>query len=159
MQEVRLRELRDGDLETVHRIESDIYPAPWSLNFFRLMAGMNPGLFLVAAVGDDVVGYTVGEVSTGRDGGKVGHVMNVAVDARYRHVGVGTALMDELERRFADMGAETAYLEVRESNLEAQRMYRRRGYVYLRKVEGYYGDEDGLVMTKALSRRDKAEPG
>jgi ribosomal-protein-alanine N-acetyltransferase len=81
---------------------------------------------------------------------RVGHVMNVAVDARHRNRGIGTQLMDELEARFRGLGAAAAYLEVRESNVEAQRLYSRRGYVYLRKAEGYYGDEDGLVMTKSL---------
>ena len=78
--------------------------------------------------------------------------MNVAVDSRHRDRGVGTMLMEELEARFLRLGATAAYLEVRESNVDAQRLYSRRGYVYLRKIEGYYGDEDGLVMTKTLDR-------
>ena len=150
MQGIRLRGLREGDLEAVHRIERSSYPKPWSMNFFRLMANMNPELFIVATVDEELVGYTVGEVDARRNGGKVGHVMNVAVDSRHRHRGVGTMLMEELEARFLRLGATAAYLEVRESNLDAQRLYSHRGYVYLRKVEGYYGDEDGLVMTKAL---------
>jgi ribosomal-protein-alanine N-acetyltransferase len=148
--EIRLREFREGDLEEVHRIERCSYPTPWSMNFFRLMANMNPELFIVATVDEELVGYTVGEVDTRRNGGKVGHVMNVAVDSRHRDRGVGTLLMEELEARFLRLGATVAYLEVRESNVDAQRLYSRRGYVNLRKVEGYYGDEDGLVMTKAL---------
>jgi ribosomal-protein-alanine N-acetyltransferase len=152
VQEIRLRGLREGDLETVHRIERSSYPAPWSMNFFRLMANMYPGLFIVATVDEELVGYTVGEVDTRRNGGKVGHVMNVAVDSRHRDRGVGTLLMEELEARFLRLGATATYLEVRESNVDAQRLYSRRGYVNLRKVEGYYGDEDGLVMTKALDR-------
>jgi len=147
--EIRLREFRDGDLEKVHRIERRSYPTPWSMNFFRLMANMNPELFLVATVDRGVVGYTVGELNE-RTNIRVGHVMNVAVDARHRNSGVGTMLMDELEARFHRFGATAAYLEVRESNLDAQRLYSRRGYVFLRKAEAYYGDEDGHVMTKAL---------
>jgi ribosomal-protein-alanine N-acetyltransferase len=150
VQEIRLRGHREGDLEAVHRIERSSYPKPWSMNFFRLMANMNPELFLVATVDEELVGYTVGEVDTRRNGVKVGHIMNVAVDSRHRHRGVGTLLMEELEARFLRLGATVAYLEVRESNVDAQRLYSRRGYVYLRKVEGYYGDEDGLIMTKAL---------
>ncbi len=149
MNEIVLRGLREGDLEDVHRIERSSYPTPWSMNFFRLMANMNPGLFIVATVDGDLVGYTVGELNA-RGDRRVGHVMNVAVDSRHRNRGIGTLLMDELEARLRGLGAEAAYLEVRESNLDAQRLYSRRGYVYLRKAERYYGDEDGLVMTKAL---------
>lgn len=151
MKMVRLRGLREEDLEEVHRIERSSYPTPWSMNFFRLMANMNPELFIVATVGQDLVGYTVGELDE-RMNVRVGHVMNVAVDARHRDRGIGTMLMEELEARFHRLGATAAYLEVRESNVDAQRLYTRRGYVYLRKVERYYGDEDGFVMTKALER-------
>jgi ribosomal-protein-alanine N-acetyltransferase len=147
--EIRLREFREGNLDEIHRIERSSYPKPWSMNFLRLMANMNPELFIVATVDRGVVGYTVGELNKGADI-RVGHVMNVAVDARHRNRGVGTILMDELESRFHRLGATAAYLEVRESNLDAQRLYSRRGYVFLRRAEGYYGDEDGLVMTKAL---------
>lgn len=150
MREATLREFRMGDLDKVHMIERASYPLPWSLNFFRLMANMNPGLFLVAVLGDEVVGYTVGEVESRGKGRKAGHVMNIAVEAYHREKGVGTTLLDELEARFMERGVNMAYLEVRESNLEAQRLYRNRGYMYLRKVDAYYGDEDGLVMTKAL---------
>jgi ribosomal-protein-alanine N-acetyltransferase len=150
VQEIRLRGLREGDLEAIHRIERGSYPTPWSMNFFRLMSNMNPGLFIVATVGEELVGYTVGELNARGNGRKVGHVMNVAVDSRHRHRGVGTMLMDELEARFLRLGASAAYLEVRESNVDARRLYSRRGYVYLRKVEGYYGDEDGFVLTKPL---------
>ncbi len=152
MQEIRLRGLREGDLEAIHWIERSSYPTPWSMNFFRLMANMNPELFIVATIGEKLVGYTVGELNGRGNGRKVGHVMNVAVDSRHRDRGVGTMLMDELEARFLRLGVKAAYLEVRESNVDAQRLYSRRGYVYLRKVEGYYGDEDGLVMTKPLGQ-------
>jgi len=152
VQGVKIRELREGDLEEIRRIERASYPTPWSMNFFRLMANMNPELFIVATVEEELVGYTVGEVDARGNGKKVGHVMNVAVDPRHRHRGVGTMLLDELEVRFLRLGATAAYLEVRESNVDAQRIYSRRGYVYLRKVEGYYRDEDGLVMTKPLDQ-------
>jgi ribosomal-protein-alanine N-acetyltransferase len=152
VKEIRLRGLREGDLEAIHRIERGSYPTPWSMNFFRLMANMNPELFIVVTIEEGLVGYTVGELNESGNGGKVGHVMNVAVDSRHRNRGVGTMMMDEIEARFLRLGATAAYLEVRESNVDAQRLYRRRGYVYLRKVEGYYGDEDGLVMTKVLDR-------
>jgi len=146
---VILREVREGDLEDIYRIERGIYPRPWSMNFFRLMANTNPELLIVATSEGELVGYTVGELKEGR-GGRVGHVMNVAVDPRRRNRGIGTRLLDELEARFRGLGAAAAYLEVRESNRDAQRLYRRRGYTYLRRAEGYYGDEDGLVMTKPL---------
>jgi len=150
LQGLAIRELEEGDLDTVYAIEQESYPRPWTRNFFRLMAHTARGLFLVAHVSGKIVGYSVGEVDTRGNGRKLGHIMNIAVREPHRNLGVGTALLDEQERRFKEAGAIASYLEVRVSNETAQRLYTGRGYRILRRADGYYGDEDGYVMTKAL---------
>ncbi len=150
---VVLREAIEDDLEVIHGIEKTVYPTAWTLNFFRLMLGMTRDLFLVALEKDEIIGYTVGELKkTGRkaDLKTVGHILNVAVKKDRQGKGVGTLLMDEVEGRIRNMGADLIFLEVRESNTGAQSMYRKRGYRYVRTAERYYGDEDGFVMMKSL---------
>ena len=137
----------------IHLIEETVYPVPWTLNFFRIIYHMNEGLFIVAVEDEHIIGYTVGEVEImGRkdDPKKAGHVLNIAVRREYQGKGVGTILLDEVEKRFRVKDANIAYLEVRESNENAQRIYRHRGYQYVRTAENYYGDEDGYIMTKKL---------
>ena len=150
-----LRDAVEDDLEQIHRIESDLYPKPWTFNFFRIMFHINMDLFIVAVDDEKLIGYAVGEVEkrgkvdTPR---KAGHVMNIAVRDQYQGMGVGTMLLDDIENRFLSKGADIAYLEVRESNMRAQQVYRHRGYEYVRTVENYYGDEDGFIMTKKLDQ-------
>lgn len=137
----------------IHLIEETVYPVPWTLNFFRIIYHMNEGLFIVAVEDEHIIGYTVGEVEImGRneEPKKAGHVLNIAVLSEYQGKGVGTILLDEVEKRFKVKDAKIAYLEVRESNETAQRIYRHRGYQYVRTAENYYGDEDGYIMTKKL---------
>ncbi len=153
MQKITLHEATEDDLQAIHMIENMVYPTPWTLNFFRVMFHMNPGLFLVAISNDEIIGYAVGEIEKmGKVSSpkKAGHVMNIAVRDDFQGKGVGTMLLDELEKRFKDNGADIAYLEVRESNKRAQQVYRNRGYTYVRTAEDYYGDEDGFIMTKSL---------
>ena len=150
---VVLREAVEDDLEAIHWIEQMVYPTAWTLNFFRLMLGISGELFLVALEMDEIIGYTVGELTKmGRqvDLSSVGHILNVAVMGDRQGMGVGTLLMDEVEGRLRNRGADLVYLEVRESNTGAQDMYRKRWYEYVRTAEGYYGDEDGFVMMKSL---------
>ena len=145
----------EEDLEKIHRIESDLYPKPWTFNFFRIMFHINEDLFIVAVDDKALVGYAVGEIEKrGKVGTprKAGHVMNIAVKSQYQGMGIGTMLLDDIENRFLSKGADIAYLEVRESNKRAQQVYRHRGYEYVRTVEGYYGDEDGFIMTKKLDQ-------
>ena len=156
MHNITLREAKEDDLPKIHMIESKVYPEPWTFNFFRIIYHMNTELFLVALDEEEVIGYTVGEIETTskarRASAKVGHVLNIAVKVDYQGIGVGTMLLDELEKRFKESGAFFSYLEVRESNTNAQEIYRNRGYEYVRTAENYYGDEDGLIMTKRLTR-------
>jgi ribosomal protein S18 acetylase RimI-like enzyme len=41
-------------------------------------------------------------------------------------------------------------LEVRASNTPAQSLYRKRGYIEVGCLSGYYRDEDGLAMERPL---------
>jgi ribosomal-protein-alanine N-acetyltransferase len=151
--EIRLREAVEEDLPLIHLIEEMVYPVPWTLNFFRIIYHMNEELFIVALDDALVIGYTVGEIEImGRkdDPKKAGHVLNIAVRSEYQGKGVGTMLLDEVEKRFKENGVDIAYLEVRESNQKAQKIYRHRGYQYVRTAENYYGNEDGYIMTKRL---------
>ena len=155
MPNITLRDAVEEDLEGIHRIESKLYPKPWTFNFFRIMFHINEDLFINAVDNEDIIGYAVGEiekrgkVDTPR---KAGHVLNIAVKSQYQGRGVGTMLLDEIENRFLSKGADIVYLEVRESNVRAQQVYKHRGYEYVRTAENYYGDEDGFIMTKKLDQ-------
>jgi ribosomal-protein-alanine N-acetyltransferase len=144
----------EEDLKVIHKIESEVYPVPWTLNFFRIIFHINKDLFIVAINNDELIGYTVGEIEKRRtvnNPRKAGHILNIAVKSQYQGKGIGTILLNEVEKRFTEKGASVAYLEVRESNKRAQQVYNHRGYEYIRKASNYYGDEDGLIMIKKLS--------
>jgi len=118
-----IREYKEGDLEKIHNIEVKSYPTPWSKTFFMVMQKANPHLFLIATLEDEIIGYVVGEVesrSSGDDVRLLGHIMNVAVKESYRRRGLGTLMMNEIEERFIKQEAKMVYLEVRESNKDAQ---------------------------------------
>ena len=146
---LKLRNAKEEDLETIYLIEKITYPIPWTFNFFKLIFYSSSNLFIVATFGNKIVGYIVGNLETfSRE--KVGHIMNVAVIPSQRDKGVGSMLLLELERRFSDMDAQVAYLEVRESNTRAIDLYSKREYEQVKIVDKYYGDENAIIMTKNL---------
>jgi ribosomal-protein-alanine N-acetyltransferase len=144
-----IRPAAAADLSAIHRIEVGSYLDPWPRSIFYLMRGRAPDLFLVADADGEVVAYSIGEMEW-RHGVRVGHVMNIAVAEAWRRKGIAEILLDELERRFRERGAEFAYLEVRAGNESAQRLYRKKCYSDLGVLPRYYRDEDGLVMEKPL---------
>jgi len=78
----------------------------------------DPDLFLVAEAGGRIIGTVLG----GFDGRR-GMVYHLAVDSSFRNIGIGTALMVELEKRMKQKGCLRTYLLVTRDNLDAIRFY------------------------------------
>lgn len=79
------------------------------------------------------------------------HINTIAVDARMRRRGLATALMKHLLAEAAASGAHRTLLEVRRSNLPAQRLYERLGFTVAAVRRNYYShpEEDALVLSRA----------
>jgi ribosomal-protein-alanine N-acetyltransferase len=103
------------------------------------------------------------EVAVGADGELLGYavawyvadeseIANFAVAAHARRRGVGTLLLDRILRAAAAFGAKMVFLEVRESNEEARKLYEARGFEVAGKRTKYYRrpDEDALIMRRKL---------
>lgn len=84
----------------------------------------DPDLFVVA---ENENGEIIGAVMAGFDGRR-GLIYHLAVDANYRHHGLGTALMDEIEKRLRAKGCLRAYLMVVPGEKEVLAFYRKRGW-------------------------------
>ncbi|MCC7361077.1 MAG: GNAT family N-acetyltransferase [Anaerolineales bacterium] len=89
----------------------------------RLKLTRDPHLFLVA----EDAGRLVGVVLGGFDGRR-GLVYHLAVDPAARGQGLGSALMDELERRLRALGCVKGYLLVVPENQAVLDWYARRGW-------------------------------
>ncbi len=71
---------------------------------------------------NEAVGYAFFQVY-----GRTTHVVHVVVDARVRSRGAGSALMADLRRRASSEGCTRWYLNVKQTNAEAIRLYERCG--------------------------------
>lgn len=91
----------------------------------------DPELFLVAEVGDQVIGTVIG----GFDGRR-GLIYHLAVHGAYRGQGIGGRLMNEVERRLRLKGCRRCYLMVTPDNAEAMQYYQHRGWAPM-DVHGY----------------------
>jgi [ribosomal protein S18]-alanine N-acetyltransferase len=95
----------------------------------------------VAIADDRVAGFLVSRAIVDER-----EILNVAVDPEVRRRGIGEALI----RRELDCGAHAWFLEVRQSNETARRLYGRLGFIEASRRRGYYDSprEDAIVMTK-----------
>jgi ribosomal-protein-alanine N-acetyltransferase len=139
-----IRPARADDLGPIGDLEQASFSDPWSRQSFRNLLGDDRVLFVVAeSAPGEVVGYLVTWFVADE-----AEVANVVVATPARRRGIGGALIDRALAEARSRGAATVYLEVRESNAAARRLYERRGFVVVGRRKRYYHrpDEDALVL-------------
>ena len=140
---IQVRPMRPADLDEVMLIERRSFGAPWEESTFRgLMRRPSAALF-VAELEDRVAGFAV--LWFAADEGELG---DLAVHPDLRGLGIGSELLELSVREARHRGSRYLYLEVREGNPAAQRLYERAGFEVVGVREGYYSApvEDAIVM-------------
>jgi ribosomal-protein-alanine N-acetyltransferase len=76
------------------------------------------------------------------------HVATIATHPDFRRKGIAKRLLSHALQKLMEQGARSSFLEVRESNLAAQAMYRKFGYEETGRRRRYYkdNDEDAILM-------------
>ncbi|HEV3401460.1 MAG TPA: ribosomal protein S18-alanine N-acetyltransferase [Acidimicrobiales bacterium] len=141
---VHLVPMRRRHLRSVLRIESQVYPRPWSLSLFMSELALRTSrAYWVARIDGAVVGYC-GLMVTADDG----HVTTLAVVPAWQRRKVGSRLLLTLVREAIARGATSLTLEVRIGNRSAQELYRHFGFRPAGIRKNYYVEtnEDALVM-------------
>lgn len=146
--EVQIRTMSHEDLALVSDIERRSYDFPWSHGVFRdcLLAGYQ---CIVLERDGDVVGYGILSVAAGE-----AHILNICVEPKYRSLGYGEMLLDEILLRARATAVREIFLEVRPSNKNAHALYKKKGFHKIANRPAYYqahdGREDADVLVKKL---------
>ncbi len=154
MDEVIIRPMTAGDLDAVTAIEAATFARPWSRESFQQELERNVAArYLVAEKEGSVIGYAGAWIILDES-----HITNIAVTEAERGKGIGRKLTGQLLQYLSNLGAVYATLEVRESNIRAQNLYRSLGFIQVGKRKKYYEDnqEDALLMV--CDRMPEADP-
>ena len=135
---------------SVGLIERDSFADPWGSREFVSALQAPHTIFLIAEDADGVVaGYAIAMAVTDE-----AEILNLAVHPGLRGQGIGGTLLDAAVDAVKSRGAEQIYLEVRESNDSARKLYAGRGFDEITRRPGYYRHpvEDALVLRLAMQR-------
>jgi ribosomal-protein-alanine N-acetyltransferase len=141
-----LYRMQPSDISDVLAIENDVYPFPWTRGNFldsinsgyetwilRDGAGVLNGYFLLMPSVDDA------------------HLLNITVHRDLQGMGIGLLLLDKAKAITLDKKLNALLLEVRPSNMRAEKIYERYGFSRIGVRKGYYPApnnqrEDAIVM-------------
>ncbi|GIV80936.1 MAG: ribosomal-protein-alanine acetyltransferase [Anaerolineae bacterium] len=167
MLQVIVRPMRLSDIEQVVQIDRLSFSTPWSANAYRfeltnrdtshlvvleLASPANHSaqrwrwlsrLFTRQTPAGQLVGYGGCWLIAGE-----AHISTIAVHPDFRGQGLGELLLASMLKRAILLHGEYSVLEVRESNVTAQALYRKYEYRVVGRRRHYYRDdgEDALLM-------------
>ncbi|MDQ3097219.1 MAG: ribosomal protein S18-alanine N-acetyltransferase [Chloroflexota bacterium] len=141
---VVIQDMTLDDVDGVQVVERASFPLPWPANSFRHELTQNKNArYIVARDAGRIVAYAglwlmVDEA----------HITTFAVLPDVRRRRIGERLLQQLFEIAHEMKAEWLTLEVRASNLAAQRLYEKYGFRRAGVRRRYYSDnnEDALIM-------------
>jgi len=140
-----IRKMTVEDIPAVVALDLMSFSLPWPERSFRFELTNNPASRCwVAEVDGRLIGMIVNWLLVDEV-----HVATLAIHPDFRRQGIAKKLLTHSLRYMIGEGAISSFLEVRESNIAAQEMYRRFGYVESGRRRRYYkdNDEDAILMT------------
>ncbi len=140
-----VRKMTAADVPAVAQLDRMSFTLPWPERSFQFEVNANPASrCYVADVDGQIVGAIVGWLLVDEM-----HIATLATHPDFRRQGIAQALLAHVLKLAADEGALSSFLEVRESNVGAQALYRKFGYEPIGRRARYYkdNDEDAILMT------------
>jgi len=149
----QLRSMSVDDLPAVAAIEQASQVTPWTLPIFHDCHNSGYDCRVIAQ-DETVAGFAI--LSSVLD---EAHLLNIAIAPAFQRRALALNTLKELIRDYRQRQMRFLYLEVRASNVAAQTLYQRLGFVISGERKNYYlagtdasvGRENAILMTLELS--------
>ena len=143
---VTVRRAHSEDLALLTSLEAASFREAWSEGAIASHLATEDAVSLIAEdAGGTPLGYLLGFSLFGE-----GELLRIAVLEGARRQGAGTALLQGFLDILKENEAEACFLEVRKSNLTAQALYARAGFLPIGERKNYYKNptEDALTLVR-----------
>ncbi|MBI9030722.1 ribosomal protein S18-alanine N-acetyltransferase [bacterium] len=155
-EDLKLREMTEADIPTIVEIEQELFSLPWTTDIFLEEIASRDQFYQVIngkkltckhnyllELRGEIVGFFLGWAIYGEYS-----LMNIGVTKRYQNLGLGSFLLHQVIEKALELECFDIYLEVRESNISAQKLYRKYGFKEISIRKDYYFEptENALVM-------------
>ena len=142
--DIVIRAMTEEDIDSIVEIEKEAFATPGSKESFLTEIRDNLlAKYIIAEIDNKVVGYGgIWLILT------EGHITNIAVKKEYQGLGIGNKLVEGLIIYCTSRGIDSMTLEVRKSNIVAQNLYKKYGFIDYGIRPKYYSDnnEDAIIM-------------
>jgi len=146
--EIQIERMGSKDLDEIVRLEKESFTDPWPRKAFEIQLGDGSSIMLAArAAAGEIIGYLCAYLIF-----EELQLASVAVKEGFRRQGIARRLILEMMRHGRGVGAKEIWLDVRESNEAARRLYEELGFKEVYRRKNYYRKpkEDALVLFRSV---------
>ncbi|MBP4132748.1 ribosomal protein S18-alanine N-acetyltransferase [Gallibacterium anatis] len=142
---IQFQTITDHDFTQLFQIEQAAHSVPWSLATLKNNQGDNYLNFKVLYQ-NSIIGFCICQTVLDE-----ATLFNIAIDPQFQGNGFGKALLQHLMNELIAKGITTLWLEVRESNQKARKLYENLGFNEVTVRKNYYpvvsgGRENAVIM-------------
>lgn len=139
--ETNIRIMCNDDISAVTEIERDVFTEPWSESMFSEIIIQHHGFVMV--FNDELIGYMIMIVEK-----EIAYIANFAIKKSFQNQGFGAKLLLFIILKAKQVGCSIIYLDVRDSNENAKKLYTKFGFSEFGRVQNYYSipQEDAIQM-------------
>ena len=152
LDDFEIRKMQITDIPPIMVLEKELFSSPWSREMF--LEEINTGYAFVAAAKEtsQIIGYICGLLLYDEF-----NITNVGVALEHQRNGLGQILLKFIIARLLQQKCFKFYLEVRESNTAAIRLYENFGFNIIGKRKKYYNHplEDALMLGLSFLQSEK----
>ena len=135
---IRTAELED--LNEIYNIEKKVFNDYWSLDLIKSeIIEKKYSRVTVLELNKKIIGYIFQRKIYDEN-----HIINLAIDIPYQHRGYGKFLLMKILEK--DDNDTNVFLEVKEANLPAVKLYIDLGFEEVDRKEGYYSDGSNAIF-------------
>ena len=149
-EEIEIRKMEISDLNDVLSLGRDIFRDAWNEAMFSEEILKHDAFVL--CLEDEIIGYICGWLLY-----EEYNITNVAIDAKFQKMGLGTKLVRFIIDYVAQKNCPIFFLEVRGSNYAAIHLYKKIGFDIVGKRKKYYKnpEEDALLMVLSVKETNE----
>lgn len=128
-----------------------IFGSDWNYSIFKSEIENQNSSYIVAKSEDKILGFC--GIAKLYD---EGHIMTINVHKNFRRLNIGSILLEKIIQISKEQDLKILTLEVRNSNLPAQMLYKKYGFLTVGTRKNYYKihnsnlKEDAIIMTLEL---------
>ncbi len=142
--------IEEQDFPRLFAIEQAAHVVPWSFGTLKNNQGARYLNLKIQGDDGEILGFAICQTVLDE-----ATLFNIAIDPPFQAQGLGKYLLNQLIEKLREQGIRTLWLEVRQSNIGAQRLYEQCGFNRVDTRKNYYptaagGRENAIIMALYL---------